>query len=119
MARACLSNMKILTGKHRVEHDHLLRDAATLEERSIRLEHEVSFLTKRIEELHADLAYEKERADRAIDSMLLMKGIVPVMPEAKQDLSRNLFEEDEKDAEKLRQGIEDQGLARVFAGESL
>lgn len=37
-------------------------------------------LEQRITELRADWVYERERADRSLDSLLMSKGLPPVMP---------------------------------------
>ena len=44
----------------------------------------ITRLEDRVKELRADWVYERERADRAVDSLLASKGLPPVMPEAIQ-----------------------------------
>lgn len=106
--------MRLITGKHRITHEKALQSAATLEERAIRLEHEIAMLTERVAELRAALEYEKKRADQAVDGLLAVRELPMVTPPPKVDLNRSLFEEDAAEVERIRADISERGLENAF-----
>ena len=74
-------------------------------------------LKEDVQRLKEDIARERERADRAVDELLALRGVSPVTPPPKpgtpEDFMR-LFEEDEEELLALKKRMETEGAVAVL-----
>jgi hypothetical protein len=108
--------MKLLTGTDRVEYESLLFRCAVYSEKADAYAGVAKQAEERCARLEAQLQYEKERADRAVDELLAVRGCPPVSPpqtEFAMNSSLDFLDEDPDKVAAIERRIA-QGDATVF-----
>ena len=106
--------MRWLTGQDWEDYLEVMRLGAYNAARALTLESENEYLRKQAGKLEGEIAYHRERADRAVDDMLWAKGYTPIMPEARHEVSSTPFVEDPTEVAAIRKRIEQDGWAAVI-----
>jgi len=99
--------MRLLSNK---QFDQLLHNSAQQEN----LERIIFQLQKRVDELQTDLKIERERANRAVDAQLAVRGFPTVTPPTSIPDFPDVLEEDPEAVAKVEARMQ-QGDATVFA----
>lgn len=103
--------MRLLTGSDRREYEAQIQELSALRALATTHSQERAQLAARIEELRAAVQYQTERADRAMDNLLIEKGVAPIMPgDPRSDPDLGMFDEDPAEVEALHAVMQRDGL---------
>lgn len=94
----------------RADYEALLKAHAEAVGRRAGLEQQIANLNARVEQLRSDWKYERERADRAVDALLMAPGPhAPVMPAA-EDAAGEQIDPFREDPAKVAEIVSRMGL---------
>ncbi len=106
-----------VTGEQREGYLRLIIEAASTKGRLELLQKHYDVLEKRADWLVEQWHYERERANRAVDNLLIQKGLAPITPDPRPETLPDpmaMWDEPEASVEAMRKRIQEDGLDTVM-----
>ena len=107
--------MHWMTGRHRKDYEAMIIERASLQVSVLHLELQIERDAQEIKRLMGEVARERQRADNAVDDLLVVRGINPITPMPPGPREEDPLAEDPDEVDKIEARMRKEGYGSVLA----